>query len=344
MKIKTQLIETIASKAIHKITLVNDFGIEASFLTLGATWQEFLVPRANGGKKNLIIGFDQPSTYLTNGLCAGQSIGRVAGRIDSGRFEIDGKVFSVPQNEKGNCLHGGNQGFHKQVWDYDVEESKDKVTLIMTYEPKEALDGFPGDMKVEVRFSLDNANCLTITYKGSQASQPTLFNPTNHVYVNLSDRQDLTSHHLTLAADAYLETRDDLIPTGKQVDPTGTAYDFRNGQNLGQSLMKIGGYDDAFVVSPNMESPLGILKDQDSGDQLALYSDRNAWVIYTMGGISDGIFPSRDKGRAAKEFEAVALEAQFLPDAINHQGFGDIVLRPGQEKIYHIAFEYRSSI
>lgn len=64
MKIKTQLIETIASKAIHKITLVNDFGIEASFLTLGATWQEFLVPRANGGKKNLIIGFDQPSTYL----------------------------------------------------------------------------------------------------------------------------------------------------------------------------------------------------------------------------------------------------------------------------------------
>lgn len=62
------------------------------------------------------------------------------------------------------------------------------------------------------------------------------------------------------------------------------------------------------------------------------------WVVFQM-----EFFHRGTKANLTKEFEAVALEAQFLPDAINHQGFGDIVLRPGQEKIYHIAFEYRSS-
>ena len=54
---------------------------------------------AKGGYKN-IIGFDDPAEYGMNTLCAGQSIGRVAGRIDHGQFKLDGKVMQVPQNEK----------------------------------------------------------------------------------------------------------------------------------------------------------------------------------------------------------------------------------------------------
>ena len=94
------------------------------------------------------------------------------------------------------------------------------------------------------------------------------------------------------------------------------------------------------MVNASLDKPCGELKDEESGDSVHLYSDRDAWVVYSMGGIPEGIYPARDKGKMAKEFEALALEAQFLPDAINHDNFGDITLQANEEKSYTIAFEY----
>lgn len=340
MKVVQEIVATINGKNIEKYTIVNDNDVQVGLLTLGATWQEFLVPDGKGGHKNIIIGFDDPDEYGKNTLCAGQSIGRVAGRINHGQFKLDGKLMQLPQNENGNTLHGGPQGFHKQLWKASVETKCNQASVEMAYNAKESIDGFPGDMLVKVRFTLDNNNCFTIQYTGKNGGQATLFNPTNHVYFNLGERQDLTKHVFTLAADHYLETRDDLIPTGKLIDVSETAYDFRAGRNLGDAIKATGGFDDAFLVPASLDAPCGELKDEESGDAVKLYSDRSAWVAYSMVGIPDGIYPARDKGKMAKEFEAIALEAQFLPDAINHDGFGDIVLQANEEKTYTIAFEY----
>lgn len=340
MEVKQEIVETINGQKVEKYTIINDNGVQVGLLTLGATWQEFLVPDDKGGQKNLIIGFDKPSDYLKNPLCAGQSIGRVAGRINQGKVNLDGKEIQLPQNEKGNTLHGGPQGFHQQIWTALIESGQNALSVVMTYDAKEEIDHFPGDMQVEVRFTLDNANRFTIVYTGKNATKTTLFNPTNHVYFNLGNRQDLSQHTFTLAADRYLETRDDLIPTGKFIDVAGTAYDFQTWQNLGEAIADTGGLDDAFLVNASLDKPCGELKDEESGDSVHLYSDRDAWVVYSMGGIPEGIYPARDKGKMAKEFEALALEAQFLPDAINHDGFGDIVLPANTEKTYTIAFEY----
>ncbi|WAW99201.1 aldose epimerase family protein [Streptococcus gallolyticus] len=340
MEVRQEIVETINGQKVEKYTIINDNGVQVGLLTLGATWQEFLVPDDKGGQKNLIIGFDKPSDYLKNPLCAGQSIGRVAGRINQGKVNLDGKEIQLPQNEKGNTLHGGSQGFHQQIWTVFIEAGQNALSVVMTYDAKEEIDHFPGDMQVEVRFTLDNANRFTIVYTGKNATKTTLFNPTNHVYFNLGNRQDLSQHTFTLAADHYLETRDDLIPTGKFIDVAGTAYDFQTGQNLGETIADTGGLDDAFLVNASLDKPCGELKDEESGDSVHLYSDRDAWVVYSMGGIPEGIYPARDKGKMAKEFEALALEAQFLPDAINHDNFGDITLQANEEKSYTIAFEY----
>lgn len=340
MEVKQEIVEIINRQKIEKYTIINDNGVQVGLLTLGATWQEFLVPDDKGGQKNLIIGFDEPSDYLKSPLCAGQSIGRVAGRINQGKVNLDGKEIQLPQNEKGNTLHGGPKGFHKHIWQARVENDIDKATVVMTYNAKESVDGFPGDMLVTARFTLDNDNRFTITYTGKNGGQATLFNPTNHVYFNLGERQDLAHHTFTLAADCYLETRDDLVPTGKFIDVAGTAYDFQTGQNLGEAIADTGGLDDAFLVNVSLDKPCGELKDEESGDSVHLYSDRDTWVVYSMGGIPEDIYPARDKGKMAKEFEALALEAQFLPDAINNDGFGDIVLPANTEKTYTIAFEY----
>ena len=327
MEVRQEIVEIIAGQKIEKYTIINDNGLQIGLLTLGATWQEFLVPDGKGGQKNLIIGFDKPSDYLKNPLRAGQSIGRVAGRINHGKVNLEDKEIQLPQNEKGNTLHGGTQGFHRQIWKASVETSLNNLSVVMTYDAKAGIDHFPGDMQVEVRFTLDNAKRFTIVYTGKNATKTTLFNPTNHVYFNLGDRQDLSQHTFTLATDHYLETCVDLIPTGKILEVAGTVYDFRTGRNLGDTIAATGGLDDAFLVNASLDKPCGELKDEESGDSVHLYSDRDAWVVYSIGGIPEGIYPARDKGKMAKEFEALVLEAQFLPDAINHDNFGDVVLQ-----------------
>lgn len=169
MEVKQEIVEIINRQKIEKYTIINDNGVQVGLLTLGATWQEFLVPDDKGGQKNLIIGFDEPSDYLKSPLCAGQSIGRVAGRINQGKVNLDGKEIQLPQNEKGNTLHGGPKGFHKHIWQARVENDIDKATVVMTYNAKESVDGFPGDMLVTARFTLDNDNRFTITYTGKMA-------------------------------------------------------------------------------------------------------------------------------------------------------------------------------
>lgn len=338
MKALARTIEVIDGKNIDQIKLMNDNGLVLSLLSLGATWQEFLVPSGEG-QKNLIIGFDKPSDYLKNGLCAGQSIGRVAGRIDGGSFSIGLEDYQVPQNEKGNCLHGGPQGFHKQIWDYEITSSSREVSVTFRYTAKEEVDGFPGDLDISITYTLKQDNQIYISFIGENASKPTLFNPTNHVYFNLTHDQDLNAHDLYLNSRIYLETRDDLVPTGQMIAVDDTHYDFRWAKNLGQAIADNNGFDTAFLTESSLDNVNGSLN-LGGNEGVNFYSDRNAWVIYTMGGIPGGIYPSRDNGLEAKEFEAIALEAQFLPDAINHEGFGDIVLQPGDKRTYTIRFDY----
>lgn len=340
MTIETQVVETIEEKAVTQIKLTNNNGIEVDFLTLGATWQAFYVPSENGNKQNLIIGFDKPSDYLRNTLCAGQSIGRVAGRIDKGQVVLDGQKRQLPQNEQGNCLHGGFEGFHKHIWDYETRESENKVEVIMTYRAREVVDGFPGDMTVEACFSLDDNNRLSITYTAKDVTAPTLFNPTNHVYFNLGSRQDLLTHELSIDSHHYLKTREDLVPTGDLCAVEHTDYDLRQGRNLGQVIQQTGGLDDTFIVQPTLTTSAATLADKENGHTIKLYSDRTALVVYTMGSVEEGVYPMRDNGKAAKAFEAVALEAQYPPDAPNHADFGDIIIRPDETKTYTIMFAY----
>lgn len=122
MEVKQEIVEIINRQKIEKYTIINDNGVQVGLLTLGATWQEFLVPDDKGGQKNLIIGFDEPSDYLKSPLCAGQSIGRVAGRINQGKVNLDGKEIQLPQNEKGNTLHGGPKGFHKAKFQVQISQ------------------------------------------------------------------------------------------------------------------------------------------------------------------------------------------------------------------------------
>lgn len=340
MNIERHLVETIGQDDIWQIQLWNDKGIGASFLTLGATWQAFWVPRPDGSLKNLVLGHDQPSAYLQNGICAGQTVGRVAGRIRAGQFELNGQSHQLPTNNKGNTLHGGPEGLHRQNWTYDLIEEEEQVGVRFSYQAREAEDGFPGDLAITATYLLDNTNRLTLTYEGLQTGHDGLFNPTNHVYFNLGEQANLARHTLFLAANHRLETDDHLIPTGGKLDVTGSPYDFRQATSVIEAITLTGGLDDAFELAVPATNPAAILTDQVSGDQVTIYSDRNALVVYSFNWPEEGVVFSRSQGRENSQHEGLALEAQTLPDAINHPDFGDIVLKKGERKAYTIVYEY----
>ncbi|MGG6832682.1 UNVERIFIED_CONTAM: galactose mutarotase [Streptococcus canis] len=342
MKILEQIIEKIGQEEVIQITLMNDFGVKVECLTFGATWQSFKV-LDGANEKNIVLGHQLVSDYLIDPLCAGQSIGRVAGRIGGATFRLNNQSFTVEANEKGNCLHGGSKGFHKRNWHYRTNLSAEAASVTFLMGCKESDDLFPGDMDVCITYTLTNANQLDIVFEGNNASKLGLFNPTNHVYFNLSDRQDLTTHSLQVASDDYLETDGDLIPTGRFLDVSGRPHDFREKKALWPAVIANDGFDTAFRIRPDAHKnglPIAVLRDEESNTQLSIFSDRNALVIYTMDDIPSNLFFERDRGQTALPREAIAMEAQTLPDAINHAEFGDITILPNEKKTYRISYHY----
>ncbi|MGT2895967.1 aldose epimerase family protein [Streptococcus entericus] len=340
MAVSTRLIETIDGQEIHQITLSNRRGTRADFLTLGATWQSFYFPQPDGRLTNLVLGHELPSDYLKNGICAGQTVGRVAGRIKAGQAIVNGELCHLPANNNGNTLHGGPCGLHRQVWDYEVIEEEGKSGVRFSYRALAALDGFPGDMTITATYVLDDHDRLTVTYEGSEATSDTLFNPTNHVYFNLGEQDNLARHTLFIAANARLETDEHLIPTGRRLDVTGTPYDFRKSTSVIEAISLTGGLDDAFEVLVPETNPIAILTDQMSGNQVTVYSERNGLVVYSFNFPEEGVVFSRSNGRENLKHEGIALEAQTLPDAVNHADFGDIILKAGQTARYTITYDF----
>lgn len=342
MEIIKSVLDNFEGNIVTKITLINDNGVQASCLTMGATWQEFLVPNKKGDLTNLLLSFAETKDYYSNPLCVCQSIGRVAGRINNGSCILNGKQITLPKNNNGNTLHGGPNGFNALNWDYTVSETKNSVSAIFQTKITEQTDGFPGDMLATIIYTLDNQDCVTITYSALADDKDTLFNPTNHVYFNLSDRQDLATHSLKINSSQYLDLADDLIPTGRVHSVEDSPYDFQKFSNVKQAAQAVGGFDDAFVVNEpgKANEPIAILRDNESGRQVTIDSCRNGLVMYSMAEIPSGIKFSRDNGKEAIGGEGLALEAQTLPDAINQENFGDIVLPKFSKKTYRISYKF----
>ena len=81
----------------------------------------------------------------------GAIAGRYANRIALGRFAIDGKTYQLDINAAPNAMHGGRKGFHKVVWQ-GAPGSGEQV--ILKYLSRDGEESFPGNLDVEVRYSL----------------------------------------------------------------------------------------------------------------------------------------------------------------------------------------------
>ncbi|VDG21246.1 aldose epimerase family protein [Lactiplantibacillus mudanjiangensis] len=338
METKKSVFGQLDGQDVIKYTLVNDRKTRISVLSYGGTWQEFVV-NENGTERPLIWGLDSMADYQRVGYCLCQSIGRVAGRIGGAKFDIDGQTYNVDMNEQTHSLHGGAHGFNTLLFDGDFSQTTDSASVTLSRHIESTEDDYPGNLDVQIKFTLDNQDRVSIAFTGD-TDAATLFNPTNHVYWNVTnDRTSLVNQTLQIHSDQRLEFDGEKVPTGKRLAVKDTAYDFNYPQPVQSALdqLKVESdgieFDDAYEVTPSTTEPIAVVGDTDGHRQVKIYSDRNSLIIYT----ANPFDPAKE---TAHQYNALATEAQTLPDAINHDGFGDIVLRPDQAVTHTISYQY----
>ncbi len=315
---------------IKQYTITNANGMQVSIINYGGTVTNLIVPDKNKQMGDVVLGFDSLSGYLQKAdPYFGSLIGRYGNRIAKGKFTLDGKTYQLPLNNNGNTLHGGLKGFDKVVWQAGIPTG-DSV-LILKYISKDGEQGFPGNLKVGVIYTLTSDNTLQITYSAT-TDKATPINLTNHCYFNLSAGKEGTilNHEIMINADKYTAVDTLLIPTGQLPDVKGTPMDFTSPKTIGKELASVkGGYDHNWVLNrkgTDLEL-VATAYDPASGRLMEVSTTEPGLQFYT-GNFLDGTLHGKNNWVYAQH-AAFCMETQHFPDGPNQPSFPNTILKPG---------------
>ena len=319
-------------------TLRNAAGMTARITNYGGIVIELTAPDKEGKFEDVTLGLDSLSSYVKNNPFFGALVGRYGNRIAKGKFTLDGKPYTLFVNNMGNHLHGGKVGFDKVLWTATPVEG-DEPALKLTYTAKDGEEGYPGNLSVEVTYTLQKDNALKIDYQAT-TDKPTVVNLTNHTYFNLTGgaKRDILDHVLTLNADRFIPVDKTLIPTGELQPVSGTPFDFTKPTAIGTRINDStdtqikygGGYDHAWVLTGSGDSLklAATVYEPASGRVMEVRTTEPAIQFYT-GNFLDGTVTGRE-GFPYKKRYALCLETEHYPDSPNQPSFPTTVLRPGQ--------------
>jgi aldose 1-epimerase len=329
------------------IYTLSDGAFEARIATYGGVVVSLKAPDRNGKTADVVLGFDELDGYVTNfntpaNAFFGAIIGRYANRIAHGGFTLDGKKYSLPQNDGQNTLHSGTHGFNNVVW--KAKPVANGVEL--TYLSKDGESGFPGNLSATVRYTLVKGD-LRIEYSAT-TDKDTVVNLTNHSYFNLAGQGDILKNEVTLHASRFTPVDAALIPTGELKPVEGTPFDFRKATAVGARIgaddaqLHLGhGYDHNWVLDSGGGKLVEAAEvyEPSSGRVLKVLTDQPGIQFYT-GNFLNGTI----KGKGGKPDElrsALCLETQHFPDSPNHPDFPTTELKPGER--YHTVTVYSLS-
>jgi aldose 1-epimerase len=328
-------------------TLTNVAGMEAKVTEYGAILVSLKAPDRDGKFADITHGYDSLEGWLTNSAYFGATVGRFGNRIANGKFTLDGKEYSlVTNNDPGGIpcsLHGGKEGFCKKLWKGEGFTGEAGSGVKLTYTSPDGEEGYPGELSVEVTYTLTEKNELVWEAKATTKA-PTVLNIVHHTYWNLSGdpSTSINDHEMTLYADRYLATNAGMTPTGELAPVAGTPLDFLEPTVIGkridadhEAIKLAGGYDHAWVLNGTPEGSLvraARVRDPKTGRTLTLTTNQPAVQFYG-GNFLDGT----TTGKAGVKYQhrtALCLETENYPDAPNNPKAPSPVLRPG-ETYYH---------
>jgi len=340
--------DTVKGK-IGVLKKIENGDITAYFTNYGARLVGLWTPDKDGNPTDVVVGFGDLNSYVkSTEPYFGATIGRYGNRIAKGKFSLDGEEYDLSVNNGANTLHGGKKGFQSKFWNV---EQPDDHTLVFTYTSKDGEQGFPGNLKTKVTYSLTNDNRLKMEYEAT-TDKKTVVNMTNHAFFNLNGEGSGTvlNHKVMINAANYTPVDSTLIPLGKMASVEDTPFDFQEATTIGERIdedneqLKNGkGYDHNFVLQTNdaegMTHAASVVGDK-SGIQMDIYTEEPGLQFYSgnfMKGKNTFKNGSKDEYRTA-----FAMETQHYPDSPNQSDYPSTVLNPGET--YHTVSVYEFSV
>lgn len=336
---------------LNLFTLRNG-NLTAQVTDFGARVISLFTPDRDGKQDDIIVGYGDARRFVHNigERFLGATVGRVANRIGGGKFTLDGKTYSLPKNNNGQTLHGGLLGLDMVVW--KLKERTDS-SLTLTYTAPDGQDGFPGNLTVDLTYTLTSDNSLDISYR-AETDRPTPVNLSNHAFYNLHGSLGGTvlDHVMTIDADSITPVDEVLIPTGEHLAVEGTPFDFRQphaiGERIGEKhpqLLAGGGYDHNWELNAPSDGNLHMVctvSDPVTGRKMEIFTDQPGLQFYS-GNFFDGSYCGKMEGHPVGYREALALETQKWPDGVNHPEFPDTILRPGETYVQHTIYKFTNN-
>jgi len=324
-------------RPVDLYTLTNSKGMEVRAMTYGGIIVSIRVPDKNGKVGDVVLGHDNLDGYLVNPPYFGAIVGRYANRIGNATFTLNGVKYSLAKNDEQNSLHGGLVGFNKVLWEGQEVKNAKGVGVAFSYLSKDGEEGYPGNLKVKVSYTLTDENQLMVDYEAT-TDKATPLNLSQHSYFNLAGEGsgDILGHELMLNAHSFTPVDKTLIPTGEIRAVKGTPLDFTNPTAVGARIddsyeqLVIGhGYDHNFVIDRkgNSLALAARVHEPTSGRVLEVYTTEPGVQFYS-GNFLDGTIVGK-QGHVYKRRNGLCLETQHYPDSPNHPDFPSTIVKPG---------------
>jgi len=339
---------------------ISSEGIRAQFIPYGASVTNLFIKDIRGVERDVVLGFDNATHYGVDKSHPhlGGVPGRYANRIKNATFTINGQTYKVDANENGglNTLHGGSNG-----WDYRqfevIAQSESAITFAIT--DPDGTEGFPGTVRSYISYAVTPYQWHMRMNATRTKWTPVMLS--SHVYWNLDGFQNpntptALNHSLWLPFSGMRVDVDGiLIPTGVILpNPPGSVNDFwTKPKEIGTDLAKpelVGncgtgctGYDNCWLVNRDQYkwnqaatksrhsdkwwrgSPVASLSSDWSGIQIDVYSEQEAFQVYSCNGQdgtlplkkTQGFFNDTSRPRVTQKYGCVVMEVEDWIDGIN---------------------------
>ena len=326
--------------------LKNSEGSEVKITNYGARVVSWLTPDKNEKFVDVVLGYENVEAYEKDDKFMGAIAGRCANRIAKAKFTLNGKEYVLDQNDGNNHLHGGFNGFDKQLW--TVDDSNYSYGLKFKYTSPTGEGGYPGTLNAAVTYYLSDENELIISYE-AEANEDTICNLTNHTYFNLNGfaSGSVLNQKIMICSDNYTWADQESIPDGRILSVENTPLDLRKLIAIGEHIednfdeLNFGhGYDHNWCIKDfNGElKKAAYAEGNETGITLTVFTTLPGIQFYT-GNFLDG----KLAGKAGVHFErrsGFCLETQYYPNAINNSSFLQPILKKNEiwkaETIYQM--------
>ena len=323
---------------VSSYQLVNKNGMELKIINFGATITELKIPLKNGKKIDVVLGFNDLASYLKSFELKstpyfGATVGRFAGRINNATFFLNGTKTVLDKNNNGHSLHGGNNGFSQAIWRVIDINNAENPSITLTYFSPNGDSKYPGDLTVDLTYTISEENELIIQYKAT-TSQDTVVNLTHHSYFNLDGHSsDVSDQEIVVNAHQMLETTDEYIPTGRLLEIKNTPFNFLTPTKVPSKI------DNTFALN-NSEEFAASLFNEKNNLKMTVFTNQPGVHIYVGGNCFNMI-----KGKQEAFYHplsGICFETQNFPDAPNHNHFPNAVLKKGEEYDHKTIYKFQS--